>query len=162
MNTRKTVVSIAAVAATIAGGTAVTLGQDDSPSGPGATAAAPAATSAKAVAVAEPSSRVAGRVAARAKRVSVAYFETKKPLNLKPGQQYFKFKGNACPRASKAVDGYMFYGGDSVPPAYVVPAGDAPSGARNWQFYLSNPNQDTAGSVDEGIKFGIICAKNVG
>ena len=163
MRNRRTIALIAAAAATLAAGTAITLGAGGSPSGPGAGTAGPDPLSAAAEPVAAPSSAVAARAATRSGKVSVAYFESK-AIDLGNGSAgsgnlYFKFKGNACPKGSKAIDGYMFYAGKELPPAYVVPAGDAPRGLRNWQFWLNNPNDPT---VDEGVKFGIICAKHVG
>ena len=161
MKSRKTITLIAAVAATLAAGTAISVGQGGPSSGPGAATAGPGPLSAKAQPVSAPSNPVAARAAGR-RKVSIAYFESK-AIDLGNGTAgggnlYFKFKGNACPKGSKAVDGYMFYAGKEVPPSYVVPAGDAPRGTRNWQFWLNNPNTE---DVDEGVKFGIICAKRV-
>lgn len=163
MKSRKTITLIAAVAATLAAGTAISVGQGGPSSRPGAATAGPGPLSAKAQPVSAPSDQVAARAAAGRKKVSIAYFESK-AIDLgngtaDSGNLYFKFKGNACPKGSKAVDGYMFYAGKELPPSYVIPAGDAPKGTRNWQFWLNNPNPE---EVNEGVKFGIICAKHVG
>lgn len=127
--------------------------------GPGTDAVQPTVLRAASSPVSHPRGRAVATRATRSKQVAIRYFETKKPLDLPPGMQYFVFSGKPCPRNAKAISGYSYYAGSQLPPELVGDGGNAPRTLRNWQFYLSNPNPE---GIDEAVKFGVICAKHVG
>ena len=163
MGRKITFAGCTALAAVLLTGGAITLGAGDGgrstePGGPGASATAPTHLSAPAFPVASPHGSALRTRASKSKQVSIRYFETKKTIDVKSGEDYFTFSGKPCPQGSKAISGYSFYAGTTLPPALVADGGNAPLTLRNWQFYLSNPNGD---EVDENVKFGIICAKHV-
>jgi hypothetical protein len=158
MGRRITIAGATLAVGMTAAGVGLGLAAGGGPSGgPGTDAVHPTTVSAAAVEVSGPRGRAVTPRAAKLKQIAIRYYETKKPLDLGTGTQYFVFSGKPCPKNAKAISGYSYYAGSTLPPTLVTNAGSAPMSLRNWQFYLSNPNGD---EVNEGIKFGVICAKH--
>ncbi len=127
------------------------------PSGPGQSSAKAQATVETSAVhqVASPSNAGAGATAkSSSKQLKLAYFETPKKI-VKNGRSGLVV--GPVPKRCNVLNGYYFMPGNLNSTA-ILSMGDSPAGLRKWAFYRDN---ETGKNIN-GIKYGVVCAKNAG